>query len=99
MATMGRLMAFSQTVMLEEDKKRNIRDNIFVLNAITNLASKENRKSCDIATYDIEKCFDAMWAQETINDMWDAGCRDNKLSLLHMENQSAQVVVKSAAGK
>ena len=79
--------------------KRNIRDYLFVLNAITNLASKGKGKLCDIAAYDIEKCFDAMWAQETINDMWDAGCRDNKLSILHMENQSAQVVVKTAAGK
>ena len=79
--------------------KRNIRDYLFVLNAITNLASKGKGKPCDIAAYDIEKCFDAMWAQETINDMWDAGCRDNKLSILHMENQSAQVVVKTAAGK
>ena len=70
-----------------------------MLIVITNLASKVKGKSCDIATYDIEECFDAMWAQETINDMWDAGCRDNTLSLLHMENQSAQVVVKIAAGK
>ena len=39
-----------------------------------------------------------MWAQESINDLWDAGCRDDKLALLHQENQSAQVVVKVSTG-
>ena len=48
---------------------RNIRDNLFVLSAITNNVSKEKGKTCDIAAYDIEKCFNALWAQECINDL------------------------------
>ena len=79
-------------------KERNIRDNLFVLNAITNHVKKGGGEACDISAYDIEKCFDSMWAQESINDLWDAGCRDDKLSLLHQENQSAQVVVKAPTG-
>ena len=38
-------------------------------------------------------------AQECINDMWDAGCRDDKLSILHKENQTAQCVIKNPSGK
>ena len=78
---------------------RNIRDNLFVLNAITNNIIKGDGEACDIAAYDAEKCFDALWAQECINDMWDAGCRDDKLSLLHKENQTAQCVIKNSSGK
>ena len=77
---------------------RNIRDNLFVLSAITNNVSKEKGKTYDIAAYDIEQCFDALWAQECINDLWDAGCQDDKLSLLHLENQRAQVVIKNPGG-
>ena len=66
-----------------------------MLNAITNNVTKGKGEPCDIAAYDAEKCFDSLWAQECINDIWDAGCRDYKLSLLHLENQIAQVVVKT----
>ena len=31
--------------------------------------------------------------------MWDAGCRDDKLSLLHIENRTAQAVIKNPSGK
>ena len=55
-------------------------------------------KPCDIAAYDAEKCSDALWAQECVNDLWDAGCQDDKLSLLHLENQSAKVVIKNPGG-
>ena len=77
---------------------RNITDNLFVLNAITNDVANGSGKPCDIAAYDVEKCFDALWAQECINDLWDAGCQDDKLSLLHLENKSAKVVIKNPGG-
>ena len=48
-------------------KDRNIRDNIFVLNAISNSVIKGNEDDIDIQVFDIEKCFDALWAQECIN--------------------------------
>ena len=39
-------------------RKRNIRDNLFVLYAIIN-ESIRNKKSIDIHFYDLDKCFDA----------------------------------------
>ena len=62
-------------------KGRNIRDNLFILNGIINYAIKENI-DIDINLYDIEKCFDAMWYQETMNDMWDVGVQDDKFKLM-----------------
>ena len=52
-------------------KNRNIRDNIFVLNAIMN-SIKENEKALDFQVYDIEKCFDSLWLQKVINCLYDA---------------------------
>jgi len=79
-------------------KERNIRDNLFVLNAITNSVVNGNEKPCEVGVYDIAKAFDSLWAQECINDMYDAGCRDDKLVLMHLQNQNAQIAVKTSSG-
>ena len=79
-------------------KSRNIRDNIFVLNAITNSVVKGKEKAVDLQEYDIEKCFDALWLQECINDVFDAGLNNDKLPLLFLENSNAKVAVKSTNG-
>ena len=76
-------------------KKRNIRDNIFVLNAITNSRRKEKEESLDLQVYDIEKCFDSLWLHEVINSLYEAGLQNDKLPLLFLENSNAQVAIKS----
>ena len=79
-------------------KGRNIRDNIFVLNAVTNSVVKGNAEPIDIQLYDVEKFFDALWMKECINDIFDAGLDNDKLSLLFLENQNAKVAIKTAKG-
>ena len=79
-------------------KGRNIRDNLFVLNAITNSVAKGDERPCDVQAYDVEKCYDALWAQECINDFYDNGCVNDKLALMHLENQNAQVAIKTSKG-
>ena len=63
-------------------KGRNIRDNIFVLNAVLNSAVKSSEQ-VDIQVYDVEKCFDALWLKECISDLYDKGLkkRQSKLSV------------------
>ena len=80
-------------------KRRNIRDNLFVINAITNEAKqKKTKKACDVCVYDIRKCHDSLWLHECINDLWDAGIQDDKLVLLFLENQNANIAIKTASG-
>ena len=79
-------------------KKRNIRDNIFVINAIMNSVKKKNEEALDFQVYDIEKCFDALWLHEVINCLYEAGLRNDKLPLLFLENNNAQVAIKSNGG-
>ena len=60
-------------------KGRNIRDNIFVINAIINSIKNGDKEGCHFTLYDIDKCFDSLWAQETINTLYESGIRNDKL--------------------
>ena len=79
-------------------KRRNIRDNIFVINAILNSLRKGNEESCDLTVYDIEKCFDSLWVQECINTFFENGLQNDKLVLLYEETKSAKIAIKTSAG-
>ena len=76
-------------------KKRNIRDNIFVMNAILNSVKSKTEEALDFQVYDVEKCFDALWLHEVINCLYDAGLQNDKLPLLFLENSNAQVAIKT----
>ena len=78
-------------------KRRNVRDNLFVLNAIAN-ESKQTKESVDIDIYDAYKCFDGLWLKECINDLYEAGLRNDKLPLLLISNQNANIAIKTASG-
>ena len=54
-------------------KERNIRDNIFVLNAITNSVKNGNEAPIEVNVYDAIKCFDNLWLEECINRMYIKG--------------------------
>ena len=41
-------------------KRRNIRDNLFVINAITNSCKQNPEEPTDINVYDVFKCFDSL---------------------------------------
>ena len=48
-------------------KNRNIRDHLFTLYAVINDVINGNGASIDAHLYDVIKCFDEMWYQETFN--------------------------------
>ena len=79
-------------------KRRNVRDNLFVMNAIMSQAKNNKSEPTDISVYDVHKCFDSMWLLECINDLYEAGLRNDKLCLLYMANKHAQIVIKTATG-
>ena len=68
------------------------------MNAITNSVLKGNSAPIDVQVFDVEKCFDALWLQECINDIFEAGLNNDKLPLLFLENQNAKVAVKTGQG-
>ena len=78
-------------------KGRNIRDNLFIINGVINYAIKEQIE-VDTNLYDISKCFDAMWYQETMNDMWDVGIQDDKFALMAKMNEKCNIAIKTPVG-
>ena len=44
-----------------------------MLNAITNSIVNDNAPAVDVGVYDVDKCFDALWMQECINDLDETG--------------------------
>ena len=70
-----------------------------LLNAITNSVINGNEDPVDVQVFDIEKCFDALWVEECINDIYEAGLDNDKLALIFLENQNANIAVKTSNGK
>ena len=78
-------------------RKRNIRDNLFVLYSIINEAVR-NKLDIDVQFYDLAKCFDSMWS-ETRNDFYDLGVKDEKFALISLMNEKCNVKVKTPVGE
>ena len=79
-------------------KEINIRDNIFVINAVMNSIRKGNQEPVYFRVYNVVKCFDTIWLHEVINCLYDDGLQNDKLPLLFIENRNAQVAVKTSGG-
>ena len=75
-------------------KSRNIRDNLFVLNAICNSVINGKEEPIDVQIFDVMKCFDALWMEECVNDVFEAGFTNDKLPLIFLTNQRANIAVK-----
>ena len=79
-------------------KNRNIRDNLFVLYAVRNEAIQ--KKLCvDLHFMDLSKCFDTLWTQETMNDLYELGVKDDKFSLISVLNKKCRVSIKTPIGQ
>ena len=71
-------------------KKKNIRNHIWVINGIINDVLHTKKKTpIDIQIYDYKQCFDSLWLQECMNDIWDAGLKDNAFALLQKKGMQA----------
>ena len=80
-------------------KNRSIRDNLFVIYAVINDALGYQKIDIDMHFYDISQCFDSMWYQETMNDMWDSmEIRDDKFALISEMNREVDLFVKTPVG-
>ena len=73
------------------EKPRNIRDNLFVVYGIITYDLEEGIE-IDMTLYDLAKCFDSMWFQETMNDLLDAGAQGWQM------NTNCNIAVKTPAG-
>ena len=79
-------------------KGRGIRDHVFVVNGIIHEHCKSRTKPISMQVLDYKSCFDSMWAEEVINDLFEAGVTDDKLALIQKINETNHIRVKTSAG-
>ena len=80
-------------------RNKNIRNHIFVINGIIcDVLSSKMKKPIDIQIMDYKQCVDAMWLAETMNDLFEAGVKDDQLALIHEANKEVKVAIKTPNG-
>ena len=79
-------------------KKRSIRDHTLVVHAVINDA-RTYKLNIDLQFVDIKQCFDSIWLQEGINDLYDSGVKSRNLNLLFEGNKATQMCVETSFGK
>ena len=77
---------------------RSIRDHTLIVHAIVNDAITNNIE-IDILFTDIKQCFDSIWLEEAINDLYDSGIRSRNLNLLYEGNKSTDMLVETKFGR
>ena len=80
-------------------KNKNVRNHIWTVNAvITDVLSKKSKASIDVQVVDVKQCFDGLWTEECLNDMFRAGVQDDNLVIMHEASKVTNVAVKTPVG-
>ena len=74
-------------------KGRSIRNHLFVLNTVLNEV-KETKSAVDISVYDVRKCFDELDLDECVNDLYEAGIKDDKLNMIYEGNINNNMAIQ-----
>ena len=81
-------------------KGRSVRNHIWVLNGvICDVLSNKKNTPVDLEIFDYRQCFDSLWLEECMNDMYSGGIKDDKFALLYNVNTHVNVAVKTPVGK
>ena len=82
-------------------KGRNIRNHLFIVYGVINSVTNNESPPIDIQLYDMKQCFDAMWLEESMNDLCDTIPEkdwDDKLAMIYQSNSKNLVAVKTPFG-
>ena len=52
------------------------------------------KDNVDVVLYDVAQCFDSLWLEETLNDLYDSGITNRNLKLIQLGNSGAVVGVR-----
>ena len=78
--------------------KRGIRDHLFVIYSIIHSVKRKEGNPIDIQMIDIRKCFDTLWLEECINNLFEAGIQDDILAMIFEGNSKNEVAVQTPVG-
>ena len=81
-------------------KGKSVRNHIWILNGIIcDILSKKSKTPVDLQIFDYKQCFDSLWIEDCMNDLYTGGLNDDKFAILHNVNKIAQVAIKTPVGK
>ena len=80
-------------------KQMNIRNHIFVVNSVIHdVLRKKSSKSIDIMVLDYKQMFDSECLYECMNDLYEAGVKDDIFALIYEANRVNNVAVQTPHG-
>ena len=80
-------------------KGRNTRDHIFIVNGIIHdTLSSVKVKQVNTIVADFLQCFDGLSLSLTCKDLYQEGCKDDKLARFFYINRTNNVAVKTSLG-
>ena len=83
-------------------KNKNIRNHLFIIHGVINSVIQGEDKCVDIQVYDVQQAFDALWLEDSLNDLYDSlpeESRDDKLALVYETNVNNLVAVNTGVGE
>ena len=64
-------------------KGKNVRNHVWIVNGIIcDVLSNRKKTPVDILIYEYKQCFDSLWLQESLNDIYESGVTDDNLAVL-----------------
>ena len=80
-------------------KQKNIRNHIFVVNSVLHeVLQKKQNNPIDLMVLDYKQMFDSECLYECMNDLYEAGVKDDIFSLIYESNRKSFVAVQTPHG-
>ena len=80
-------------------KGKSIRNHVFMINGIIHdVLNNKVTKPINITVLDYRQCFDSMWLEEAMNDLFEAGLDDDKIAVIYEANKTNQVAINTPSG-
>ena len=80
-------------------KQKNIRNHIFVVNSVLHdVLQKKTNNPIDLMVLDYKQMFDSECLYECMNDLYEAGVKDDIFSLIYETNRKSSVAVQTPHG-
>ena len=83
-------------------RNKNVRNHLFVVYGIINSVVRGKSRCIDIQIFDIIKCFDSLWLEDVMNDLFDSvptTGQNDKLAMVYKTNCENYVSIKTSVGQ
>ena len=78
---------------------KSVRNHIFMVNGVIHdVLAKKNANPIDVEVVDFRQCFDTLWLEECMNDLFEAGIDDDNLALIYEANRNVNVAINTPSG-